>query len=134
MKRVWARWLLLLIWVPVSIVLGIYVSILLGLLIKVWEEYIGAILLPIIGLSGAFWIAPSNKILICSGTLVIGIEIAYFVFSPSFYPENHPLAYQPTFIPFYITSSIGLSYLILLVGINQKWFVKTKRDFLEEIE
>lgn len=128
MNWCWVQWFLLVLWVPISIVLGIAASVLLSGVIGVWEEYVGAVILPIVGLTAAMWVAPSHKAHACAAMYMVGLGIAYFFFTPSFYPEHHPRAYQSTYIPFFITSGVGLLYLIALVMITKKRSALTSRS------
>lgn len=120
MNWYWVQWLFLVLWVPISITLGIVASVLLSGVSEVWEEYIGAVILPVVGLTGALWVAPSHKAHACTAMYFVGLGIAYFFFTPSFYPEHHPQAYQATYVPFVMTWGVGLLYLVVLLAIIRK--------------
>jgi putative Mn2+ efflux pump MntP len=80
--------------------IGITCSLYISKYTGVWQDYIGAILMPVIGLSLSYISSPENKIKCVTFTLLFGLYFLFFHFTPSDYPENHPtLAYQPTYIP-----------------------------------
>ena len=102
---------MLVVWIPVAVVLGIIVAVGLSDMTGIWQDYIGAVVLPLIGLTGALWLAPWYKRPVCVAVYIIGLSLAYVQFSPSWYPETHPKAYQPTYVPFVMTATVGLAYL-----------------------
>lgn len=118
---IWFRWFLLLMWVPLALMAGIFLSLAVSDLINVWEDYIGAVILPILGIIGSYFIAPRYKYYSCILIYLIGLFITFNNFTPSWYSEMHPLAYQKTYIPFVITTLSGIICLLLLV-----WWMKSK--------
>ena len=59
-----------------------------------------------------FWLSPAGKRTLGLATLLLGVFAAWLWLMPSYYPEYHPMAYEPTVIPFVATVGAGLlSYL-----------------------
>ncbi len=54
-----------------------------------------------------FWLAPVAKRTLGLFVLFIGVFMAWLLL-PNYYPEHHPMAYQPTVIPFVATVGAGL--------------------------
>ena len=94
-------------WVPIAIVLGIIISAQLADITGIWKEYIGGVVLPAIGLLGAWFIAPVKRLMVFVAYYLLGVAIAYVSFSPSLYPDNHPLAYQSTYTPLLMAVGFG---------------------------
>lgn len=108
------RWASLLLWLPLSLVVGVFAAEQLGSLLGIWREYVGAIVLPILGLAGAYGIAPRGKLVAAAVFYAVGTGLAFHFFYPSAYPESDPRAYQPTYVPFYITLAVATATLALL--------------------
>lgn len=109
------RFMLLIAYLPSSLIVGMLVSGTIATLIPVWDQYIAAVLLPFMGIVGAWLIMPKYRIAAAVTYFVIGVTLAYMFAFPSFYPEGHELAYQDTYLPFILTVLVGLTCLITLV-------------------
>ena len=112
------RWLKLVAWLPIALVLGGIGSHALGSLIGVWHEYIGAILLPVTGLTGAWHIAPDHKGAVCVAFYTVGILLAYDLYFPSYYPEGHPHGYESTYRPFILTLAVSTALLLGFLSLS----------------
>jgi len=86
----------------------------------IWHEpYVGFITAFTVVLT-AYIISPCAKISAASTFFAIGALLAWWMLRNSFYPENHPKAYQPTLIPLFMTIAGGIAALGI-VTIKQKW-------------
>lgn len=108
-------WFALVLCVPLSLMIGIFISGLISDITTIWMDYVGAILIPAIGICGAYLIAPIEKVIASIFMYIIGVYIAYYFFAPSWYAEGHPLAYQETYTPFVMAVVFGLLYLALII-------------------
>lgn len=89
----------------------------------IWHEpYVGFITAFIVVLT-AYIISPSAKLPTASTFFTIGAFLAWWMLRNSFYPENHPKAYQPTLIPLFTTIAGGIAALGI-VTVKQKWLTK----------
>ena len=111
---IFVRWILLLAWIPTALIAGIDLSLFISDIINVWEDYVGAIVMPSLGIVVTYFIAPYYKYSSCALMYIIGLFIAFYGFTPSWYPQSHPLAYESTYIPFIITVLSGLITLLIL--------------------
>ena len=109
----------LLIYLPVAILIGIFLSSVITVFIPVWNEYILAVLFPIIGIAGAWFIMPKYRYFTVAAYLVIGLVLAYLFAFPSFYPEGHEKAYQDTYSPFILTVITSLIFITTLAVIDK---------------
>jgi len=115
------RWVALVLWLPLSLLIGGVASDVIARPLGVWSHYIGAVLLPAVGLVGAWWIAPDRKPESCIAFYLVGIALAYALFCPDSYPESHPNAYEPTYVPFWITVTVATGLLVVLTAGVRWW-------------
>lgn len=97
-----ARLLLLVIYIPVSFVIGLLLGWLVHDITGLWDHYILAFTVPLFGILGVWFIAPYEKFVAICCMYCIGLFLAYSFAFPSYYPESHALAYEPTYKPFII--------------------------------
>jgi hypothetical protein len=109
----------LLVYLPIAILIGIFLSGVITVFIPVWNEYILAVLLPIIGIAGAWFIMPKYRYFAVTAYLIIGLVLAYLFAFPSFYPEGHEKAYQDTYLPFILTVVTSLVCITTLAVIDK---------------
>ena len=81
---------------------------------------------PVAGFIAAFFVvitayisAPKAKARAVAITYIIGVVCAWYLLADSFYPEQHPKAYQPTYIPLIATYTGGLLGVILCFVIEK---------------
>ena len=98
---------------PIYILIGMAVSDVMSIITGTWAYYYSAIFIPLLGLVGTWIVAPFYRIYNMLFVYFLGVILAYFLVSPAYYPENHPLAYRSTYKPFIITVLWGA----ILVGI-----------------
>ena len=96
------RLIMLVVCIPVYFIIGGLIGWPIQHLSGIWDHYILAFTLPLSGILGAWFIAPYEKAYAAIGIYLIGLFLAYSFAFPSFYPENHELAYQQTYMPFII--------------------------------
>jgi hypothetical protein len=119
----WVRWVCL----PpalfaVFICLGLFLKILNSFL-QLWFEPVGGFILAAAWVISAHLIAPARKSLASTAAFVFGSLLAWRLVGHTWYPENHPKAYQSTCIPFVLTIAgglLGLAGLIMMALINRK--------------
>ena len=101
-----------------------FISSFIGGKIDVWENFVAAIILPIIGLISTWYVAPYNKSIAVICMYITGMLLAYAAACPDYYPEQHPLAYTSTYKPFIITiiwaSLISTVICVYELKINKK--------------
>jgi lysylphosphatidylglycerol synthetase-like protein (DUF2156 family) len=88
---------------PIYILIGIVVSEIASTYTGIWIYYYSAIFIPAIGLLCTWIVAPFYKTYNLLFVYSIGVALAYFLSVPAHYPENHPLAYTMTYMPFLVT-------------------------------
>ncbi len=105
---------------PVYGVAGILIADVFSRLLDVWDYYLYALFIPVIGLVCTWMVAPFyriyNLLFVCS----VGILLAYFFAYTSYYPETHPLAYASTHIPFAITVILGIAITWALIFVERQ--------------
>jgi hypothetical protein len=101
------RLTLLAIWLPTSLIGGLIASGILAKVLGIWNEYISAVLLPILGLVPAWILARpfqlGSRIAAVAMFMGVGLSLAVWLAFPSDFPETHELAYQSTYVPFALT-------------------------------
>lgn len=100
------RWLIFLIWSMGTIVVAMQFGDIMALFGKPWPALSNSILLPVIGLGGAWLIAPYNKHIAILGFYALGLGVAFY-FSPYIYPAWHDNASQPTNTPFVVAAVLS---------------------------
>ena len=109
------RYVLLLLYLPTSVLFGMYIVGIIAMFIPVWFELIASVVLPILGIVGAWYISPKFKVYAVFLYYIVGLGLAYKFVFPSYYPEDYATPYEPTYIPFIITSVVGLSCILVLM-------------------
>jgi hypothetical protein len=108
---------------PVYILIGMVVSDVMSKITDTWDFYYFAFFIPLLGIVGTWIVAPFYRIYNLLFVYLIGIILAYFFSFPSYYPENHPLAYTSTYKPFIIAVFWGA----MLVGIFVSYELRKKK-------
>ncbi len=73
----------------------------------VWFEPAGGFILALVWVLSAHFIAPDRKPVASAIAFGVGAMFAWKLIGHSYYPENHPQAYQPTHIPILVTIAGG---------------------------
>ena len=101
---------------PVYILIGMAVSDVASKLTGIWDYYYFAIFIPLFGLICTWIVAPFYRKYNLLFVYLLGVILAYFLVLPAYYPENHPLAYTPTYTPFMVTVLWGAILLGALIS------------------
>jgi hypothetical protein len=88
---------------PGYIFIGMAVSDVASTFTGIWNYYYFAVFIPVIGLVCTWIVAPFYRIFNLLFVYFLGVLLAYFFSAPAYYPENHPLAYMTSYIPFIVT-------------------------------
>jgi hypothetical protein len=108
------RLALTIILIPVYFIISVFVSSLFTKFTGLWDYYFIAFTLPVIGLMSTWLISPYYKSISVLGILITGIVLAFATVFPASYPENHALAYMPTYVPFIITVTTAILITVLI--------------------
>ena len=114
------RWLLFGLWTLGAIAIGALIGDFLAWFDKPWSDLSLAISVTVLGLIGAWILAPYNKHIAVMGFLIFGLVIAVFT-GPSIYPDWHANARQSTYLPVISAAGIGVVVIsILLYGSKKR--------------
>ncbi|MHC4848446.1 MAG: hypothetical protein ACYTEG_08330 [Planctomycetota bacterium] len=113
-RNSWAgfRWLLFVIGLPAVPLAGLILSEVTAALVGVWDYYVAAVLMPVLGLGYAWLVAPEHKLVGASIYYGWGLLLAYVFACPAIFPEGHVLAYDSTYVPFLLTASTATTVLV----------------------
>ena len=101
------RLILLALFIPVSFVIGSMLGWLVHYFTGLWDHYILAFTLPLSGIVGVWFISPYEKTVATCSMYLLGLFLAYSFAFPSYYPEGHELAYEPTYLAIYYMCCMG---------------------------
>jgi len=114
------RWLLFGLWTLGAVVISALLGDVLSLFDKPWPDLSLAVLASVIGLTGAWILAPYNKHIAVIAIYAFGLAIAIFT-GPSIYPDWHANAQQTTYLPIFSAAAVGAVIILVL------WFGSKKR-------
>lgn len=113
------RQLLTVLLIPLYLFVGAVIAQWVSKDIGIWDMYVGAVVLPLIGLLGTYFVAPYFRIYNLVFIYLIGLILAYLWGYPAQYPEGSEHPYHWTYRPFALTfiwSTILLAGGIVLVS------------------
>ena len=113
------RWLLFGLWILGAVAISALIGDFLSLFDRPWPDLSLAILVSVIGLIGAWILAPYNKHIAVTGLYIFGLAIAALT-GPSIYPDWHVSAQQTTYYPVFAAAGFGAVILMIL------WFGSKK--------
>ena len=114
----WTRWFCL---PPTVFAVFMFLGLALQFLnsvVHVWFEPTAGFILALVWVLSAQFIAPARKPIASVVAFAVGAMFAWKRIGYSWYPENHPKAYQPTHIPILMTISGGLLGLAVSMTIE----------------
>ena len=107
--------------VIITFILSAIAAGLLADALGVWKKpFIGAFAAFLVVIAG-YATAPSHKKIAATAWLLLGAVAAWILSGQSYYPEDHQLAYQLTFIPLTATYLSGLAALLLCLLWHKKY-------------
>jgi peptidoglycan/LPS O-acetylase OafA/YrhL len=106
-------WLVAMFAVPGGFVLGGICGAMVGGLAGVWDYPLEGFFAAFAWVAAAYLAAPSHRRSFAAFAWIAGAAIAWVLLKHAYYPERHPLAYQPTYLPLYMTYAGGLLALAL---------------------
>lgn len=105
------RWVFCLLWIPASIIAGLIVTDLWQEEQLRWHELYASMHVPVIGLLGAWVIAPKYKLAAVTVHYFVILALG-IVLGPYGYPPGHPLEYTDfTWLPVIAYSLVGAAIL-----------------------
>ena len=107
-----ARWL----WLPWEVAIGFLVSAFVAWAVLSnllnWPDPAIGFLAAVAVVVTTYVRAPNHRLLAAAFSFVFGAIAAYILLRGSTFPENHPRAYEQTFIPLWVTLSGGVAALL----------------------
>jgi hypothetical protein len=104
----WLRWFCL---PPALFAIFLFLGLALAFLnsfLRLWFEPAAGFILALVWVLSAHLIAPDRKPIASAMAFGIGTMLAWQFIGDSWYPENHPKAYQPTHLPIMVTIAGGV--------------------------
>lgn len=118
------RQLLVILFIPIYLYVGAFIAEWISHRFGIWDHYVLALVLPLIGLISTYVIAPYFKAYNLLGIYLVGLTLAYLFGYPAQYPEGSDHPYQWTYRPFALTlvwSSILLVGCFVLLKYKEKY-------------
>jgi hypothetical protein len=101
-------WCIAIFAVAGGLVLGGLGGVLCAGLLGFWDTPVGGFCAAFARVGAAYIAAPSHRLSFAAFALAVGAALAWLLLKDSFYPENYPQPYRPTWAPLLATYAGGV--------------------------